>query len=110
MPDSIFDVAIVGGGPAGAVSAAVAAQRGLRVLVLEREQFLREKVCGDCLNPACRPILERLGLGQEIAQFSQHPFEWVEFIGLTDDPFGLNCRRGLWVKLGSNAASSTRSC
>ncbi len=82
MPDTIFDVAIVGGGPAGAVSAAVAAQRGLQVLVLEREQFPREKVCGDCLNPACRPLLERLGLGQEMAKFSQHPFEWVEFIGL----------------------------
>ena len=46
-----FDVAIVGGGPAGAVCAAFCSGAGLRTLVLEREKFPREKVCGDCLNP-----------------------------------------------------------
>ena len=100
MPDPIFDVSIVGGGPAGAVSAAIAAQRGLRVLVLERETFPREKVCGDCLNPSCRPILERLGLGQEIAKFSQHPFEWVEFIGLDGRSLRVELPAGPWGEIG----------
>src|SRR5438270_247091 len=56
----VFDVAIVGGGPAGSTCAAFCASAGLRTLLLERENFPREKVCGDCINPACWPILERL--------------------------------------------------
>ncbi|MGZ4984203.1 MAG: FAD-dependent oxidoreductase, partial [Chthoniobacterales bacterium] len=47
----MFDVAIVGSGPAGAACAAVCARAGVRTLLLEREKFPREKVCGDCLNP-----------------------------------------------------------
>jgi flavin-dependent dehydrogenase len=42
-----FDVAIVGAGPAGSSCAAFCALGGLRALVLEREKFPREKVCGD---------------------------------------------------------------
>ena len=47
----MWDVAIVGSGPAGASCAAFCAAAGLRTLVLERAIFPREKVCGDCLNP-----------------------------------------------------------
>src|SRR5207253_42629 len=46
----IFDVAIVGGGPAGSSCAAFCALAGLRALVLEREKFPREKVCGDSFS------------------------------------------------------------
>src|SRR6266446_8322993 len=48
--DSGYDVAVVGGGPAGATCAAFCASGGLRTLLIEREKFPREKVCGDCLN------------------------------------------------------------
>jgi flavin-dependent dehydrogenase len=60
------DVAIIGGGPAGATCAAFSAQAGLRTLVLEKARFPRDKVCGDCINPACWPILERLGVEDRI--------------------------------------------
>src|SRR5439155_206986 len=63
-----FDVAIVGGGPAGSSCAAFCALAGLDTLVLERENFPREKVCGDCLNPSCWSVLERLGLPQPIRE------------------------------------------
>src|SRR5438876_185223 len=56
----LFDVAIVGGGPAGSNCAAFCAMAGLQSLVLDREKFPREKVCGDCLNPSCWSILERM--------------------------------------------------
>src|SRR5947207_1943593 len=61
-----LDVAIVGGGPAGSSCAAFCALACLRTLVLEREKFPREKVCGDCLNPSCWPVLERLGVAQRV--------------------------------------------
>ena len=61
-----YDVAIVGAGPAGATCAAVCAQAGWRTLLIEKGRFPRDKVCGDCLNPACWPILERLGVAERI--------------------------------------------
>ena len=54
----MFDVAVVGGGPAGSTCSAMCARAGLRTLLLEREKFPREKVCGDCLNPACWSALD----------------------------------------------------
>ena len=78
----VFDVAIVGGGPAGSTCAAFCAAAGLRTLLLEREKFPREKVCGDCINPACWPILERLELAERILNSSHGTANAVEFIAI----------------------------
>ena len=78
----VFDVAIVGGGPAGSTCAAFCAAAGLRTLLLEREKFPREKVCGDCINPACWPILERLELAEQILNSSHGTANAVEFIAI----------------------------
>ncbi|WP_288817782.1 NAD(P)/FAD-dependent oxidoreductase [uncultured Micrococcus sp.] len=45
------DVAIAGGGPAGATAATHLARAGARVVVLEKTAHPREKVCGDGLTP-----------------------------------------------------------
>src|SRR5436189_5598630 len=78
----IFDVAIVGAGPAGSACAAFCALAGLRPLLLERETFPREKVCGDCLNPAAWPILERLNLTERVLALPHSRLESAEFVGL----------------------------
>src|SRR5687768_8343735 len=79
----MFDVAIVGGGPAGSSCAAFCAMAGLRTLLLERATFPREKVCGDCLNPACWPILRRLDLAERLRALPHGKLECVELIGIT---------------------------
>src|SRR2546428_2210282 len=76
----VVDVAIVGGGPAGSTCAAFCAAAGLRTLVLEREKFPREKVCGDCINPSCWPVLERLELAEQIRNGPHGVLNAVEFI------------------------------
>lgn len=78
----MFDVAIVGAGPAGASCAAFCAAAGLRTLLLEREVFPREKVCGDCLNPACWLILRRLQLAERVRMLPHSVIDRVEFIGI----------------------------
>jgi len=78
----VVDVAIVGGGPAGSTCAAFCAAAGLRTLVLEREKFPREKVCGDCINPACWPILEKLELNEQIRNSPHNVLKAVEFIAI----------------------------
>src|ERR1700716_334826 len=76
----VVDVAIVGGGPAGSTCAAFCATAGLRTLVLEREKFPREKVCGDCLNPACWPVLRRLGVADRVRACPHRQIYAVDFI------------------------------
>src|SRR5256886_7192865 len=78
----VFDVAIVGGGPAGSTCAAFCAAAGLRTLVLEREKFPREKVCGDCINPASWPVLERLELAEHVCNWPHAVVNAVEFIAI----------------------------
>ena len=51
------DVAIIGGGPAGAVAAALLNKQGLRVVVLEKEQFARV-VIGESLLAPCMEFIE----------------------------------------------------
>ena len=45
-----FDIIIVGAGPAGCAAACYAAEEGLRVLLLEKDEFPRDKVCGDAVG------------------------------------------------------------
>ena len=93
----IFDVAIVGGGPAGSSCGAFCARAGLRTLVLEREKFPREKVCGDCLNPSCWPVLERLSLARRVRELQHSKLDSVEFVAISgrnvivDLPTGDDC-------------------
>ncbi len=56
------DVIVVGAGPAGSTAAYHLARHGLRVLVLEKSQFPREKVCGDGLTPRAVKQLVRMGI------------------------------------------------
>jgi menaquinone-9 beta-reductase len=78
-----FDVAIVGAGPAGSSCAAFCSLAGLRTLVLERETFPREKVCGDCLNPSSWPVLRRLGIAERVRQLPHAILNTVEFIAIS---------------------------
>lgn len=62
LPDpGVRDVLIAGGGPAGSVAAATLARRGLHVLVLDRDTFPRDKLCGEFLSGECLLRLEELG-------------------------------------------------
>ncbi|MGA3170613.1 MAG: FAD-dependent monooxygenase [Chthoniobacteraceae bacterium] len=75
-----YDIAIAGGGPAGATCATLCAEAGLRTLVLEKSRFPRDKVCGDCLNPGCWPILQRLGVAQALLDSPHVPVSSVAFV------------------------------
>ncbi len=57
-----YDIAIVGAGPAGSASAVYLARAGLRVVIVDREAFPRDKPCAEYLSPAAEPLLRDLGV------------------------------------------------
>lgn len=60
--DQLWDIVVVGGGPAGALSAQLLAREGLAVLLVDRAQFPRWKVCGCCLTARGQAILNSTNL------------------------------------------------
>jgi flavin-dependent dehydrogenase len=64
MSSSMYDVAIIGGGPAGSTAAALLARAGRRVIVSERERFPRFHI-GESLLPFSMKAFTRLGLHEK---------------------------------------------
>jgi flavin-dependent dehydrogenase len=64
MSSTKYDVAIVGGGPAGSTAAALLARAGRRVIVFEREKFPRFHI-GESLLPFSMKAFTRLGLHEK---------------------------------------------
>ncbi|MFD7639836.1 geranylgeranyl reductase family protein [Kitasatospora sp. NPDC059795] len=63
--ESTADVIVVGAGPAGSTTAYWLAQAGLDVLLLEKTEFPREKVCGDGLTP--RAVKQLVDMGIDVS-------------------------------------------
>lgn len=55
-----FDLIVIGSGPAGSAAAKVAAQAGLRVALLDRAAFPRDKLCGGAVSGRCAQLLETI--------------------------------------------------
>jgi flavin-dependent dehydrogenase len=60
------DVIVVGAGPAGTSASILLAQRGVKVLLLEKSRFPREKLCGEFLSPETLHLFERLGVRERM--------------------------------------------
>lgn len=56
------DIAVIGGGPAGAATAIRAARQGAKVVVFEKGPHGRDKVCGDGLTPRAVGALNELDI------------------------------------------------
>jgi FADH2 O2-dependent halogenase len=87
-----FDVAVIGGGPAGSTVASYLAQAGLSVAVFEAENFPREHV-GESLVTATTPVLLEIGAmpAVEAAGFpKKYGAAWTSGETRTIDPMGYN--------------------
>ncbi len=69
-PEYDFDAVIIGAGPAGARCAIELHKAGQNVLLVDRKQFPRDKVCGDFLSPVTLLELKQLGI-TELAEFKE---------------------------------------
>ncbi len=74
--DHDAEVIVVGAGPAGSTAATYLARAGVDVLLLEKTEFPREKVCGDGLTP--RGVKQLIDLGIDTSEDAG----WVHSRGL----------------------------
>jgi flavin-dependent dehydrogenase len=56
----MYDLIVIGGGPAGSATAIAAARSGANVLLLERGRYPRQKVCGEFVSPEAVALLSAL--------------------------------------------------
>lgn len=68
-----FDVAVVGAGLAGSALALRLAAHGRHVVLLERDRFPRDKLCGEFLSTEVRELLLELGVLSEVLACEPHP-------------------------------------
>jgi flavin-dependent dehydrogenase len=73
----LWDVLVVGAGPAGAMTARELARLGASVLLVDRAEFPRWKVCGGCLNTRALAILDRAGIASVTAQCQAVPLNRI---------------------------------
>ena len=66
----MLEALVVGAGPAGSLAAWRLADAGARVLIVDREAFPRDKLCGDTLNPGAVAFLAAL-------PFSRNPLAFA---------------------------------
>lgn len=71
--DSLYDVAIIGGGPAGSTAATLLARKGRKVVVIERENFPRFHI-GESLLPYSMAAFDRLGVREKLEKWAQPKF------------------------------------
>lgn len=62
------DVIVVGAGPGGATAATALAKKGHSVLLLDRQEFPRDKICGDAVPAGSIDILYDLGMEEKIKE------------------------------------------
>ena len=90
----MYDIIIVGGGPAGATAALYAEKAGLKSIILEKAKFPRDKICGDALSGKTIKILRDLGLIDELEQLDGSHINRITFGSPSNNQFDINLQSG----------------
>jgi len=69
------ELLVIGGGPAGSALASLAAGHGVRTLLVEKDRFPRDKVCGEFVSAEGCAVLDRLGVLETIAAAGAMPMD-----------------------------------
>ncbi len=76
--DTVWDVIILGAGPAGTIAAHQLATSGARTLLVDKRLFPRGKVCGACLNASALGVLKSVGLDGHLCELGGITLDGLE--------------------------------
>lgn len=88
LPHRKWDVVVVGAGPAGAICSLYLAKRGYKVLVVEKQRFPRNKVCGDLLIADSIAMLKQVGLYDKVRRIA-HEVSAIEVSSASGTKFDI---------------------
>ncbi len=77
VSSKVWDVLVVGAGPAGALAAVNLARLGHAVLLVDAKEFPRDKVCGGCLNSRGQALLSHCGLAETLERCGRTPVQFL---------------------------------
>src|SRR3712207_2097976 len=80
-----YDLVVVGAGPGGSATANYASKAGVRTLLLDRQEFPRDKPCGDGLMPHAASEVSLMGLGDWLDE--PHHGKFTRFSIYTDTAY-----------------------
>jgi len=88
-----YDLIIVGAGPSGATAAIYAKLHGLKTLLLDKQKFPRDKICGDALSGKSVGILRDLELLDEVQNLPGAYIQSVTFSSPSHEMFNIDLKQ-----------------
>ena len=86
----MFDIIIVGAGPAGTTAALYAHRLGLKCILLDKAVFPRDKICGDALSGKSVRIMRELSLLNEVEQLDGSEINRITFGSPSNKQFDIH--------------------
>tara|TARA_Y100001934_G_C12249689_1_gene724458 strand:- start:52 stop:1278 length:1227 start_codon:yes stop_codon:yes gene_type:complete len=77
--DKHYDIIIVGGGPAGTSAALYAHKMGLKTIILDKNTFPRDKICGDALSGKSVKYMRELGVLDQVPNLNGSTIRRITF-------------------------------
>jgi len=77
--DKHYDIIIVGGGPAGTSAALYAHKMGLKTIILDKNTFPRDKICGDALSGKSVKYMRELGVLDQVSNLNGSTIRRITF-------------------------------
>lgn len=93
----MYDVAIIGAGPAGSIAAIILAQAQYNVIFFDRTEFPRDKPCGDLVSYKAVNILREIGAGNLFDQHDFFPISKARIVTNRKQPFELPLHDGSYI-------------
>lgn len=90
-------VLIVGAGPAGSSAAFYHARKGFDVLLVDKESFPREKVCGDAWQSSLYPLFHEMGIFEEMEKYVTGDVKHIQLVGPDEEEFLFSVEAAEWT-------------